>query len=184
MLSVEHAYSIFGRCQKNIALGSLLIAESQPEVEVALGTMDEPTRSLVVRRWGPAILLWVKEKKRPKQNRNAILRLLADFLAAEGNVSPRRSRDICDKLRREGRNIGQITRREFYVECKCGHKVQHFVTRVHDAVRPSHRSSSAVVSATIHVVMTKEGIACSKAVFGCSSMLLSFRDLRPLSNVA
>jgi len=98
-----------------------MTAESKSDLIAALQGADEYTRSLLVDRWGAAILLWVKEKKHPQHN-EAILRHLADSIAGEGIVSPRRSRDICGKLRRERKKRGQIKRAEFYVECTCGYQ--------------------------------------------------------------
>ncbi len=62
-----------------------------------------------------------RERKFPK-TRAAQINFLADSLAAVGVVSPRRSRDICQRERREAKRETYIIRREFYVECSCGYK--------------------------------------------------------------
>ena len=56
-------------------------------------------------------------KKRPERQ----IAFFADSLAARGSVSPRRSRDICEKERGRRQNANYIVRREFYVECSCGY---------------------------------------------------------------
>jgi hypothetical protein len=122
LLSAEHAYGIFSGHQGKISLDALSTADSLMHVEAALWEMDEPARPYVLRRWGAAILLWAAEKKRPKQKLTAIYRHLADSIAGEGNVSPRRSRDICDRLRRQEIKASQIVRREFHVKCSCGYE--------------------------------------------------------------
>jgi hypothetical protein len=122
LLSADHAYEILNSCRDDLHLDELSVSNNQMEIEAALWKMNEGNRAYVLRRWSPAILMWIKEKKYPNQNRQAILRHLADSIAGEGNVSPRRSRDICSNLRREGRSVGKIIRREFYIECTCGFK--------------------------------------------------------------
>ena len=122
VLSADHAYKILNSCADDLHLEALTISSNEMEIEAALWKIDEPNRAYVLRRWSVAILMWVKEKRYPKKNRQAILRHLADSIAGEGNVSPRRSRDICSKLRREVRSVGKIIRREFYVECTCGYR--------------------------------------------------------------
>jgi hypothetical protein len=49
---------------------------------------------------------------------------LVDSVAARGDVSPRRSRDICEEERAKNRakSPRQIIRKEFYIECECGYK--------------------------------------------------------------
>jgi hypothetical protein len=120
--SAHHALLVLSHSKEKIDLPKLMTAESESDLTVALREVNDQTRSLLVDRWGAAILLWAKEKKYPQYNEEAILRHLADSIGGEGNVSPRRSRDICDGLRREKRNTGQIIRREFYVECTCGYR--------------------------------------------------------------
>ena len=47
---------------------------------------------------------------------------LSDSLAGLGWISPRRSRDICERERAKGKRAHHIIRYEFYVECSCGYK--------------------------------------------------------------
>jgi hypothetical protein len=69
-----------------------------------------------------ALALEVKEErtfpKRPKSRQ----RFLADSLAALGDASPRRSRDICMKERMRAKQAHHIIRYEYYIECSCGYE--------------------------------------------------------------
>lgn len=67
------------------------------------------------------ILKLVKDPKFPKRQK-ARINFLADSLAGQGLVSPRRSRDICTEERTRIKNTSHILRYEFYVECSCGYK--------------------------------------------------------------
>jgi hypothetical protein len=57
----------------------------------------------------------------PKKRPDRQIAFFADSLAARGGVSPRRSRDICEKERGRRQRAHYIVRREFYVECSCGY---------------------------------------------------------------
>lgn len=122
LLSARHAYLVLSQSAAKIDLPKLATADSESDVVAALHEVPDHARLLLTGRWGKAILRWAKEKKFPKHNEQAILRHLADSIAGDGDVSPRTSRDICDRLRREERNRGRIIRREFYVECTCGYQ--------------------------------------------------------------
>src|SRR5712692_4348698 len=65
------------------------------------------------------ILEVLHEPKFPK-TREAQIRFLADSLAGRGRVSPRRSRDICERERKK--KVHQIIRQEYYIECTCGYE--------------------------------------------------------------
>ena len=68
------------------------------------------------------ILEILPDPKFPITDRKAQFRFLADSLAGDGVISPRRSRDICAQQRKRREPEGEIIRREFYVECTCGYK--------------------------------------------------------------
>ena len=67
------------------------------------------------------VLQVLREPKFPKQ-RAPQSNFLADSLAGLGWISPRRSRDICERERAKGKRAHHIIRYEFYVECSCGYK--------------------------------------------------------------
>ena len=64
----------------------------------------------------------VHEPSFPKKLVDRQIAFFADSLAARGRVSPRRSRDICEKERGRKKNAHYIVRCEFYVECSCSYK--------------------------------------------------------------
>lgn len=69
----------------------------------------------------------VRDRDFPK-GRKAQARFLGDSLAADGEVSPRRSRDICGEQRAIRKRTQHIIRYEFYIECSCkfkGHSLGH-----------------------------------------------------------
>jgi len=78
----------------------------------------------------PLILKVVRDPKFPKRQQ-ARINFLADSVAGVGQVTPRRSRDICAKDRKERTVLEQaphILRYEFYIECSCdykGHSTDH-----------------------------------------------------------
>jgi hypothetical protein len=72
-------------------------------------------------RNAPLILKVIRDPKFPKR-RGACINFCADSLAAGGDVTPRRSRDICSAERGKDKSHHHIIRREFYIECSCGYK--------------------------------------------------------------
>jgi len=68
-------------------------------------------------------LIVIREPRFPKR-REPQIGFLADSLAGVGVVTPRRSRDICQKERAMQRQKSphHIIRHEFYIECSCGYK--------------------------------------------------------------
>jgi hypothetical protein len=71
--------------------------------------------------FAPLAVKILRERRFPK-HRKAEINFLADSLAGLGQVSPRRSRDICEEERTKEKNTHHIIRYEFYIECSCGHK--------------------------------------------------------------
>ena len=61
------------------------------------------------------------ERKFPKRP-DAQINFLADSLAGLNYVSPRSSRDICQKQRTREKRAHHILRYEFHIECSCGFK--------------------------------------------------------------
>ncbi len=50
------------------------------------------------------------------------INFLADSLAGLGRITPRSSRDICERERAKQKRAHHIIRYEFYIECSCGYK--------------------------------------------------------------
>lgn len=76
----------------------------------------------------PALILSIlKDPKFPRTDRGRI-NFLADSAAGFGEVSPRRSRDICAAERVRLRAQHHIVRYEYHIECSCGfsgHSIDH-----------------------------------------------------------
>ena len=98
----------------------LLRATSEEEVIEAFGKGTSYQREF--KPVAPLILEVLRDPDFPKRNREAQINFLADSLAAFGEVSPRRSRDICAKARTQEKHAHHIIRHEYYVECSCGYK--------------------------------------------------------------
>jgi hypothetical protein len=112
---------IFKLAGKKIDWVKLLAAQSVEDVEKAFELMDEVYRGKFL--YKPRLLLeCVKDKKFPKQDRNAQELFMAESLAGDGLVTIRRSRDICQEYRAERKRQGTIICREFYIECTCGYR--------------------------------------------------------------
>ena len=68
----------------------------------------------------PALILSIlKDPKFPKTD-NGRIHFLADSAAGFGDVSPRRSRDICAADRARLKRANHIIRYEYHIECSCG----------------------------------------------------------------
>ena len=63
----------------------------------------------------------LKDRNFPKRKQSRI-DFLADSIAGQGKVTPRRSRDICATERKREKHTHYILRCEFYVECSCGYR--------------------------------------------------------------
>lgn len=61
----------------------------------------------------------LRDPRFPKR-RKAQIKFLADSLAGRGSISPRRSRDICERER--AKPIYYIIRQDFYIGCTCGYE--------------------------------------------------------------
>jgi len=68
------------------------------------------------------ILQALRERKFPKRQRTAQINFIADSIAAQGVVSPRSSRDMCEKQRARIKRIHHIISYEYWIECSCGYK--------------------------------------------------------------
>ena len=68
------------------------------------------------------ILQALRERKFPKRQRKAQINFIADSIAAQGVVSLRSSRDICEKERARIKRIHHIIHYEYWIVCSCGYK--------------------------------------------------------------
>ena len=65
------------------------------------------------------ILKVLREQKFPKR-REPQINFLTDSLAGRGWISPRRSRDICERERKK--KVNYIIRQDYYIECTCKYR--------------------------------------------------------------
>jgi len=68
------------------------------------------------------ILEAVRDPKFPKRKPDAQVNFLADSIGAHGMLTPRSSRDVCERERARIKHIHRILCYEFYIECSCGYK--------------------------------------------------------------
>lgn len=66
------------------------------------------------------VLQTLREPTFPQRRKKAQVNFLADSLAGLGNVTPRRSRDICTSERAKVEH--HIIRYEYYIQCSCGYR--------------------------------------------------------------
>jgi len=88
------------------------VFESDPVRYNAIGAMPA---------WYALIPQILRERTFP-QTRDAQIKFLADSLAGWGEISPRRSRDLCAKARTQSARATRILRFEFYIVCSCGYE--------------------------------------------------------------
>ena len=101
-------------------LGGRLLAAQSPE-EVARAVRDEAVGiSTALDPFSELILKIVNDPKFPRARSTSQIHFLADSLGGQGDVTPRRSREICAEERAKKRHF--IVRREYYIECSCGYK--------------------------------------------------------------
>jgi hypothetical protein len=116
--SANDLFRILEFCKDQIDWGKLEIAKTEEEAASAFARVPSPYRARL-HLWLAAIPEWAQEGKFPKTNLERKMRHLADSVAAEGFLTPRRCRDVCLEQRKRQAQLGMILRREFYIECTC-----------------------------------------------------------------
>src|ERR1700737_68716 len=103
--------------------GPLLRSQRVEDVIKAFEEHAKTYAQEFVPRLASDIFKLIKETKFP-QRAEAQIKYIAESVAGRPNVSLRRSRDICGKIRAEERakSTYRIIRKEFYVVCECGYK--------------------------------------------------------------
>jgi hypothetical protein len=100
---------------------SLSKAETQQDVIQSFSRAEVGSYALDLVRLSDLILRVVRDPKFPRQQREAQINFLADSIAAYGVVTPRSSRDICERERARIKKVHRILSYEFYIECSCGY---------------------------------------------------------------
>jgi hypothetical protein len=97
-------------------------AKTQRDVIQSFSRPEVGAYALDLIRLADLILLVVTDQQFPKHKREAQINFLADSIAAYGVVTPRSSRDICERERARINRVHRILSYEFYIECSCGYK--------------------------------------------------------------
>ena len=113
-----HYGIVFDQCWKRIR-EDVLSAKTADDISAAFKRRAEPYVSYFIPHQSEAILEIVSDPKFPTRPA-AQARYLADSLAALGQVSPRRSRDIVAEERNRVRH--KIVRQDYYIACTCGYE--------------------------------------------------------------
>jgi len=97
-------------------------ATTQQEAIQAFASPGVGGYALDLIRQADLILRVVRDPKFPTRQRQAQINFMADSIAAFGVLTPRSSRDVCEKERARIKRIHRILLYEFYIECSCGYK--------------------------------------------------------------
>jgi len=97
-------------------------AQKYEDVIQCLRTADIGSYALELEIIANLILAVVHDRKFPKRKREAQINFLADSIAGLGSVTPRSSRDICERERVRIKRRHHILEYEFWVKCSCGYK--------------------------------------------------------------
>jgi hypothetical protein len=119
--AANYLFKLLEFCKDQIDWGKLELSKTEKEAATAIERVPPPYRERL-NFWLAAIPEWAQEGKFPKTNLERKMRHLADSVAAEGFLTPRRCRDVCLEERKRQAQLGMILRREFYIECSCGYQ--------------------------------------------------------------
>ncbi len=97
-------------------------AQTQQEAIQSFARPEVGSYALDLIRMADLILQVAQDPKFPKHKRKAQINFMADSIAAHGVVTPRSSRDICERERARIKRVHHILRYEYYVECSCGYQ--------------------------------------------------------------
>ncbi len=97
-------------------------AENAEDVIAAFQTGASPYTQNFLPSMAGLILNVVRDPDFPKEQRGAQVNFMADSLAGLGDVTPRRSRDICSEERAKAKHATHIVRYEYWIECSCSYK--------------------------------------------------------------
>jgi hypothetical protein len=97
-------------------------AETQQDVIQCFARPEVGGYGLDLIRLADLILKVRRDPKFPQRKRQAQINFLADSIGAYGVVTPRSSRDICERERARVKQVHCILCYEFYIECSCGYK--------------------------------------------------------------
>lgn len=105
----------------NTLYSPLSKAQNEEEVMRSFEEGAGPYSRQFMPKFAPLVLKVLRERTFPKKGTTQA-NFMADSLAAYGDVSARRSRDICQQERLRENKMHRIIRYEFRIECSCGYK--------------------------------------------------------------
>lgn len=97
-------------------------AQTQRDVIQSFAHPKVGSSALELIRMSDLILRAKQDPKFPKRKREAQVNFMADSIGALGVLTPRSSRDVCEKERARIKQVHHILRYEYYIECSCGYK--------------------------------------------------------------
>ena len=100
---------------------SLSKAATQQDVIQSFSRPEVGSYALDLITLADLILKVVRDPAFPKHKREAQINFLSDSIAAYGVVTPRSSRDICERERARAKQVNRVLCYEFYIECSCGY---------------------------------------------------------------
>jgi hypothetical protein len=112
----DHYRLLFGQIWKDVG-DALLKAQTEEDVDRAFDPWPNYKQDFAP--ISALILKVLREQKFPKR-REPQINFLTDSLAGRGWISPRRSRDICERERKK--KVNYIIRQDYYIECTCRYK--------------------------------------------------------------
>jgi hypothetical protein len=121
VMAANELLKLLESCKDQIEWGRLEVAKNAGEVASAFERVPPPYRERL-NLWADTIPEWALEGKFPKTNLEQKMHHLANSVAAEGLLTPRRCRDVCLEERKRQEKLGMILRREFYIECSCTYR--------------------------------------------------------------
>ena len=101
---------------------ALAKAKTRQDVVLSFSGSDVGAYAVEFVTLADLILQVVRDPKFPKRKREAQVNFLADSIAGYGMVTPRSSRDICERERTRIKQVHRILSYEFHIECSCGYK--------------------------------------------------------------
>jgi len=96
-------------------------AKTRQDVVQSFSGAEVGSYALDLIRMADLILQVVCDPRFPKRKRQAQINFMADSIAAYGVLTPRSSRDVCERERARIKRVHHILRYEYYVECSCGY---------------------------------------------------------------
>lgn len=105
-------------------LGSVLLASKSPEdITQAVANYGKNLSQNSFAKYANLVLDIIQDRRFPQKRSKSQIMFLADSLAMpDGEITPRRCREICAEERKKEKTANRIIRRDYYIECTCGYE--------------------------------------------------------------